>query len=58
MKSPERSEAYRKGDFSRRMGKGREANPYPLFRRRVEHYYWLAGWHDRDMELKPKSEEP
>ena len=54
MKHPERTVAYRNGEFSRRVGKGRDANPYRL-NQRVEHYLWLAGWHDKDMELLKSS---
>lgn len=51
MKDPERTAAYRDGEFCRRMGKGKDANPYSR-KKMVEYYLWLAGWHDKDMELQ------
>ena len=55
MKNPEKTAAYRNGAFCRRTGKIRDANPYP-FLLCVEHHLWLAGWHDKDMEMNPKSD--
>ena len=51
MNNPEKTVAYRDGEFSRRTGKGKEFNPYRSDQS-VKYYLWLAGWNDKDMELK------
>ena len=50
MKNPEKTTAYRNGEFSRRTGKGKEFNPYRPAQG-VKYYLWLAGWNDKDIEL-------
>ena len=41
--------AYYLGKTSRREGHGRDAVPYSPIS--VRGAWWLAGWHDRDIEL-------
>lgn len=42
---------YRLGREARRFGYGRNACNLPTTRR-VQRCWWLAGWHDEDMELE------
>ncbi len=44
------NEIYEMGRRARRVGHRREACSIPA-RERVERAWWLAGWHDQDMEI-------
>lgn len=53
-------EAYQAGRFARGCGEGKRACPYTYEMRSKAtkglsqlalRHWWLAGWHDRDMEL-------